>query len=286
MQSIPEDSKKLYEQALLYDEAGDVYNATKLYKRIIKLHPEWPLAYFRLSNIYKQRQEWKPAYHYTKRALGLDPAHRDVWWDLGLISTALKKVRIARNVWNKFGLPSKWPDSNREVFSIQLMYEGLIEMVWAQSICPARAIITSIPDPASGRQYLDIVLYDRKTVVGHNIVGKNKMPIYHFSGLWKRSNYHTFSCWAQIRQPSDINALEKLCKEAGLGFENWTNSALTTSYQPKQKVEYFNANELVKNETNTQRIAIAARRRREVERVLASWRIIRLAEYDDLQQHN
>ncbi len=55
MQYPSEDIKAFYEAAVLYEERGDPYHAVKLYKKVIKLAPEWPLAYARLGQFYKNR---------------------------------------------------------------------------------------------------------------------------------------------------------------------------------------------------------------------------------------
>jgi len=282
-----EEVQQFYEQALAYDEAGDVYNAAKLYKRVIQLDAQWPLPYFRLRTIYKHRREWKPTYHYAKRALALDPACSDTWWDLGIAATALKKWRIAKNVWSKFNLPSAFSKKSREVCSLFLENEKQFELIWVRPLCPARAEIISIPQAASQLCYKDIVLYDRLQLKGHNIAGNRKLPVFAFLGHWKRSNYETFSCQLYTSREKDIQTLELLCHQTGCGFENWSNSALNFSPGIREGVpEFYNVKKhLDHSPAETQWVAIAARNQHRVERMLQQWRLISLNDYDNLQRH-
>ena len=282
-----DEARQFYEQALIYDQSGDIYNAIKLYKRVIKLEEQWPLPYFRLQAIYKSRQEWKPTYHYTKRALALDPMHSDVWWDLGIAATALKKWRIARNVWSKFNIPPTFPKNTREVCAIYLPNGNQFELIWARPLCPARAEIISIPQPASGRRYKDLIYYDRMQLKGHTIAGNRKMPVFAFLGHCKHSNYETFSCQLYTNKERDLQSLEALCVEAGCGFENWSNSALSFSPGVLEGIpEFYNIKNISSQAlADEQWVAIAAKNQHEVEWMLQQWRLISLKDYHNLQRH-
>lgn len=282
-----EEARQFYQQALAYDEAEDVYNAIKLYKRIIKLQPQWLPPYLQLRTIYKRRREWKPAYHYTKRSLSLNSTHSDVWWDLGIAATALKKWRIANNVWGKFNFPSSFPAKDREFCSLYLNRGKQFEVVLARPLCPARAEILSIPLPESRQRFRDIVLYDRRELKGYNIAGGKKLPVFNFLGHWKHSSYHTFSCELHTCREEDIRLMESLCRQAGYGFENWSNASLNFSPGIRKGVPEFYTFKERDGEpaADMQKVAIAAHNRREVERLLQQWRLISLKEHGALEQH-
>ena len=72
MQEPSQELRVLYEEALQYEAARDHYNAVKLYKRIVKEARHWAAPLTRLGEIYKYRQEWKPALYYNKKAASLD----------------------------------------------------------------------------------------------------------------------------------------------------------------------------------------------------------------------
>jgi predicted TPR repeat methyltransferase len=65
---------EIFAQAEAYAEKSDVYNAVKLYKKLLKLAPDWALPWARLANVYKGRGEWKPCMQYTKNAASLNPS--------------------------------------------------------------------------------------------------------------------------------------------------------------------------------------------------------------------
>jgi len=275
----------LYEQALRYDQKGDTYNAVKLYKKLTRLAPQWAPPFERLGTIYKYRGEWKPCLHYFKKTVALDSGSQYAWWDLGIAAAALKKWRIARNVWSKFGkAPAQGWQS--EPVSVRLEYESRYEILWADMIDPVRCLLRNIPHPDSGHRYRDILLLDR-IASGHQVVRCKRFPIFQVLGLFKRSTFTTYSCRLQTSDPKAVEALERLCREAGLGFEVWSNA--TRSYAPKsdRRVPEYYGPELfsrlpVKGDIE---VAIAARRENQVLRVLKSWTIISLQGFSDLTRH-
>lgn len=280
---IPPDHKQLFEEAERYGRLGDVYHAVKLYKRVMKLEPEWPAPYLALGRIYHSRREWKPAFYYFKKTVAFLPELREAWWCLGIAATALKKWRVARSVWAKFGL-SELP-GNPE--GLRLTYDGTFEILWMSAIDPARARILSIPHPASGFRFRDEVLYERKPV-GHHIVANRRVPVYAELGLVKRSHYRTYSCLLHNASAEQIQRLEKLCYDARLGFEIWSNAARSMVVNnPQAFPEYYGRSILPAEEKDIPEdhalIAIAAMHQAEVLHVLDAWQVIALGQYSDLR---
>lgn len=274
----------LFEEALQYDQQGDTYNAVKLYKKLTKLAPQWAPPYQRLAAIYKYRMEWKPALHYTKRSLAIDPAYKPGWWDLGIAATALKKWRIARNVWGKFG---KTPTAGwtPDPVSIRLSYGERYEIMWANSLDPARAAIQNIPHPASDRRFRDVVLYDR-VVKGYQVIRNKRFPVYEELGLYKRSPYQTYSCRLETSGNDDVNLLGQLCQDADLGFEVWSNAVQQYNTSGKQRVpEYYGPDPSWEVPEAGVIVAIAARREKHVLQVLRSWNVISLATFSNLESY-
>ena len=281
MQAPSSELKTLYNQALLYQEQEDVYNAIKLFKRLTKLAPQWPQPFIQLSTIYKYRKEWKPALHYTKKVVALDPSFRTGWWNMGIAATALKKWRIAKRVWTKFGLsPEISPHPNP--IGIKLEYNKHFEILWAKAINPAKAIINSIPHPASDRRFRDVVLYD-ESPSGYNVVRNKKHLVFDELGLLKRSRFKTFSALVYACDQKSLHLLEQLCIASKLGFENWSNTSRNLS---KSKYLEFYGQDVLPQETGEATcIAIAAHKEEEVKQALHSWSVISLKQYSDLVQH-
>jgi len=278
------DILELYEQARDYDLKGDTYNAVKLYKRIAKMAPEWAPPFVCLGVIYKLRGEWKPALHYTKRAIAIDSTLQSAWWDMGIAATALKKWRLSRNVWSKFGF-AKHPAGDLPLVAVRLKYGGHFEILWATRLDPARCTIQNIPHPDSERRFRDIVLLDG-LVSGYNIIRKKRYPVFDELGLFKRSAFHTFSCVLEAATPSDIQHLEQLCRQADLGFEVWSNASRQQYLQPSQSLpEYYQNPEIIKEQPAATQVAFAARREKQVVQILKTWETISLKSYTALQCH-
>lgn len=280
----------LYEEALRFDKVGDVYTAVKLLKKVIRIEPEWPEAFVALGTIYHGRREWKPAFHYWKLALALDADDREAWWHLGLAAVGLGRMRIASSVWDKFGF-TKVPLDKPFALEVRQPEAGY-EILWMQPLDAARCRILSIPHPGSGLRYRDMMLYDRRTQTGTNVVDRRRVPVYRSLSRLKGSPYQTFSCLLHTNGEKHIRQLEQLCFEAGLGFEVWSNASRTTRLNRQNATEtekdnfpeYYN--DLVpRPDHGTALIALAAIHPAEVERTLNDWEIISLENFSDLKQH-
>ena len=270
----------LYEEALRYERAGDSYMAIKLYKRLIKLSPEWLKPYQHLGQIYKIRREWKPAFHYWKKTVALDASDQEAWWSLGISATALKKRRLAQSVWSKFGLTNL----KKKPKGLRLTYDGGFEILWMMPSNPASGIILSIPHPASGFRFRDVMLHDRKPV-GHHIVNQRRVPVFEELGRFKRSPFRTFSCLLHTSDNKAIRQLEELCHTAQLGFEVWSNSTRTTSMAGREAFPEYYGHDIIprEEEGETTLVAMAAIHEIEIQRILDNWQIICLEHYSDLR---
>ena len=287
--NLPPNYLELYEQALRYDDVGDPYTAVKLLKKVTRVVPEWPDAYRELGRIYSRRQEWKPAFHYWSKTVALDADDRDAWWQLGLAAVPLKRMRTAGTVWAKFGFDH--PEVGKPL-GLQLKLSDGYEILWMQPLDAARGRVVSIPHPGSGMRYRDLMLYDRRGQKGYNVVGRRRVPIFDAVTRLKASPYQTFSCLLHSSDTTDIRSLEKLCYEAGLGFEVWSNAiravqqdrANASEDERRAFPEYY-SDLLPRPENGTALVAIAAVHPAEVERTLNDWQIISLKQYSDLRAY-
>lgn len=280
MQEPSPELRALYEEACQYEAARDHYNAVKLYKRIVKEARYWAEPVIRLGEIYKYRQEWKPALYYNKKAVSLDAGNQSAWWNLGIAATAMKKGRLARNVWAKFGMSADEPSLGP--VSVRLHSQGQFEILWASSLGPARAVIRNIPHPNSGRRYGDIVLFDN-AVRGHHTSDAYRLPVFDELGLLKRSHYKTFSCVLQSPDSRDVKTLQRLCREENLGFEVWANAsrAFASQYFGDTPEYYFHNFEAQPELL----VAVASPDKESALEVLDSWKVISLKEYTNFEAH-
>lgn len=280
MQFPSEHIKELYQAACQYEANNDPYQAVKLFKKVIRLAPEWAPPYVRLGRFYKNRWEWKPALHYNKKAVALNPTDRECWWNMGIAATALNRPRIARSVWKKFGLHDrKWPLS-----CLRISYQKQFEILLIQIDSPASATILSVPHPKSDYQYKDRVLID-KDVAGYTVSYGQKVPVYDELGLLKRSTYFTYSCILPDASSTDTDKLALLCQDYGLGFEVWSNSSRSFTVTNADKpTEYYDGS-LFPKDTTGALVAIASRTEDAVVNVLEAWKIITLKTYEELEGH-
>ena len=268
-----------YEQELLaharqFAEAGDIYNAIKLLRRIIKTAPDWWLPHAELSDLFKRQGEWKATLHYSKRTVALQAGHAPAWRNLGIAATALKKPRLAQMVWNKFGFKPTRPNA---LMALRLSYRQSFEIIWAHPLDPARALVTSIPDPASGRRYHDVLLFDSQPC-GHTVSRRRRYPVFDVLGVFKHGHYHTFAIRTNTSSHEALSVLEQLCHQSDMGFENWSRLSRMMPFQSEQALQEFYGHDILPPvEEGSTLIAIAARSLDELSATLQSWSVITLS---------
>lgn len=288
MQENSTDIQSIFDQALAYDRAGDAYNAVKLYKKVVRLAPDWSLPYHFLSLFYRQRNEWKPSFHYSQKATETNPEDKTAWHILATSATALRRWQIARKAWNELGFEfrqtNKVLDLDLGLIPVCINPKTKPEIVWARQIDPARAQIESIPQPASGRRYKEIILIDNQPVAHRRLRGK-RVPIYEELESVRLSPYDTYAVILETGEKAKVDILDKLCFDAEIGFDNWSQA--TRQFQIRNAEilpEYFGAEIFAKSyeDINYQLIALAAKSAIEVKEVLYAWKVITLQTYRDL----
>jgi tetratricopeptide (TPR) repeat protein len=287
MHSHGEDAERLFREAEAYHREGDVYNAVKLYKKVIRLASGWNRPYTQLGSLYKDRADWKTCLHYTHIGLQLDPEDRDAWMNLALASTARKKWRSARQAWNRLGYDFRETDQATDfemgVVALILNPGTQPEVVWARRLDPARAVVLSIPQPGSGHRFRDIVLFDPGTE-GAQAAGAKQWPAYRELQVLKSSPFKTFSVVLPDVSRSQVDTLARLCSQERVGFDNW--SAATHLYLPpafREKPEFHLHPFPQEDEQARTLVALAAKKQGAVEKVLRNWEIITLSHYEELQ---
>lgn len=279
---LPPNHWQLFEEARRYDEGGDPYHAIKLYKKVIRLEPEFADAYRALGRVYSGRKEWKPAFHYWKKALALAADDREAWWKLGLAAVSLKKMGLAKSVWTKFGYDKISFD---HPLGLRIKHQDSYEILWMQPLDAARCRIMSIPHPGNDLRYRQMMLYDRRGWQGSSVVNGKRIAVYDAVTSLKYSPYETFSCLLHTGSEKKVRQLEKLCFEAGLGFEVWSNATRAMSIERKNAFPEYYQDLIPKAETDTTLVAMAAIHPAEIERVLNDWQIISLGQYSDLRAY-
>ena len=280
-------SEHLLLQALAYDRAGDVYNAVKLYKRVIRMAPDWSVPFSFLSLIYKQRNEWQTSLHYSQKAIENNPFDEMAWENLGIAATALKRWELAKNAWHQLGFKlSKYKDTpalNPSPIIVRLNPKTKPEVVLAQRIDPVRARIQSVPQPSSMHGFQDLILFDNKPNGFHYIENK-KFPVFDELEMIRPSLYFTFAVELLTDSMHDVLTLEKLCHEANLGFDNWSNAYRMTQNTKLKNIESYDISAFPIEDNDQFLVAMGAERDSDVLEILKAWAVISLKEYGKIQR--
>lgn len=283
----PSEAEELYRQAVEYGQSGDVYNAVKLCKLVVRLSPDWSAPYAYLGGIYRKRKEWRPALHYCQKAVAQNPLDDAVWKNTALAATALGQWAKAREAWNHLGfqfkISEKEPHVDMGVAPVCLNPKTQPEVVEAHRIDPARAVIASIPQPSSGHRFRDVVLVETQT--NRSVaVNRKRVGVHDEIERLEASKYRTWAVILQTDTQADVDAFAKLCTDADLGFDNWSNAVRFFQSHLHPKVsEYFDRAIFGGQTKDFYLVAVAAKREAEVKWVLHAWEIISLKSYTGLE---
>lgn len=277
--SLPGD---LLQQARNYARTGDIYQAVKVYRLLLRQCPALSEAAEELGRLYVDRGEWKPALHYLKKALALNPQDPGLWWSVGTAATALNKERLARSIWAKFGWKPPFPRQGEQVV-VRLQQGAYYEILWGHRLGPVTAVLSSIPSPDSGFSHRDEVLIGGRPS-GYHVLGCKRYPVFDILDVHKRSHFHTWSCNLSQSGREDLEALAGLCKQYGLGFENWSNASRAWLGEFRVPEYYHHP---MPDEAWEEDILVAFSYLQEqpVREVLRSWAIISGGHYSPLQAH-
>ena len=274
----------LYHEALRYEAERDVYTAVKLYKTAARYAPDWAEPPFRLGRLYARRAEWKPSYHYSRLATQLDPRHEDSWQNLALAATALREWRTARLAWNKLGYSFRLEDRalnlDMGLVALQLPRAEGVEIVWARSLDPARAVLESVPQPGSDFRYGDVLLHDREPC-GYRVVRGGTIQVYEARDLLQRGRFKTYAAVLHTGNRQNVAILDRMCLDQQIGFDNWTGTVRQLSIDSYERLpEYFGSDFLQRANPESFVIGLAAAEQSEIERTLENWRIVTGATYE------
>ena len=275
------DWEGLLAEAVAFEEAGDVYMAVKLFKKLLRLDAARPEPSERLGLLYVGRREWKPAFFYLKKTLALQATRTDLWWQLGIAATALNKLSLAGSVWAKFDYRRALPSAE----GLRLSYEGAFEILWMKPLDPARGRILSIPNPVSGFRYGDVVLYHRQPI-GHYVHEQQRIPVYDECGCLKKSPYQTFSCLLHTTEAAVLEQLSDMCRRHSVAFERWSGASRTfVPDNRKAFPEFYSFPEVAPAGGSYTLAAFGALHQAEVLHLLNAWQIVSLAAYSDLRAY-
>jgi hypothetical protein len=226
-------------------EVGPVETWDKLLGDILKIAPEIPEYWFDYGLLAKRRRDWYKAIELNQKVLTMRTQEQDpAAWNLGIAATAIGDWERARWAWQRYGIelapvtdptepimdnfeqtPVRLNPEPRYLGDTTLTVDGVefgAEVVWAQRLCPARALILNVPDPSSGHCFKDIVLHDGEPV-GSRFLNGTSRAVFNELALLERSSWPTTTVTVTA-SPEAIEELGENFLSRGYGLEDWSQS--------------------------------------------------------------
>ncbi|MBB3676804.1 tetratricopeptide repeat protein [Modestobacter versicolor] len=194
----------------------------------------------------KWRRDWPTAQALGELALAALPTDQregePAAWNLGIAATARRDWAVARRAWQAFGIPVSGEGDApvdedlgpapvrlnpppRFVGQQEVLVDGRAgepEVVWGRRLDPTRIQLVSVPLPASGHRYGDVMLHDGD-VQGTRRFGDQEIGVFNEIELWERSPRPTLSAVVTAGD-ADSAQLEADLEAAGLAGEDWTTN--------------------------------------------------------------
>jgi len=230
---------------------------------------------YNLGLLFKEQRQWEQSLDYNRQATALEPENEAAWWNLGIAATALGRWDVARAAWRGFGI--HMPDGEGPIDfpcgygPIRLNPDGDAEVVWAQRIDPARAVVSNIPFRESGHRWQDVVLNDGAPV-GYRTYNGQEYPVLNALQLLEVSPFGTYV--ARVQMPNQRDYLVKLAEiadQAGGSAEDWSTSIRMICKACSEGRPHQTHDTEAPPPEGTHLIALAARDREHAQNMLFVW---------------
>ncbi|NVM91559.1 tetratricopeptide repeat protein [Variovorax sp. SG517] len=262
------------------DEEGDQDGALQAYAQAGAVLPNWSAPWYNIGLIHKYRGEWAASLQANARAVQCDPRNEGAIWNLGIAATALGDWAAARSAWRQYGIAVPEGEGPVDLFIglTPIRVHGLeaSEVVWADRIDPARAILRNVPTPDCGHRYGDLVLHDG-AANGYRLRGEREVPVFDALELIAPSDYSTYEVTVEDATREDIDALVTRFEAADASAENWTTSMqmlcrACSEGRPYGEGRHNHGEGEEPGTLGPWRIGIAAREEEAARRILGEWR--------------
>ena len=262
------------------DDDGDQDGALEAYAQASAVHPHWAAPWYNAGLIHKYRGDWAASLHANARAVQCEPGNEGALWNLGIAATALGDWATARCAWRQYGIGIADGEGPIDHFvgltPIRVHGDQGTEVVWADRIDPARAILRNVPTPACGHRYGDLVLHDG-AANGYRLRGGREVPVFDALELIAPSDCSTYEVSIEGVAKDDIAALIQRFEAAGGAAENWTDSMQVlcracSEGRPFGEGLHNHGADEAPGTFGPWRLGIASREEAAVRRVLDEWR--------------
>jgi hypothetical protein len=177
----------------------------------------------------KHAGDWAAVLRAADRVVALGHGDAGVHWNAGVAATALGDWPRARRAWLAAGVRLPAGEEHAPIAwalgptPIRVGPRDAQEVVWCERICPARAIIRSVPLHESGRRFGDLVLHDGEPR-GKRRLGAREVSVFDELCVLAPSRVRAHVVQVHAPHASDVAALREVLREASLTTEDWTDS--------------------------------------------------------------
>jgi hypothetical protein len=276
------EADRLHEEGVALSDAGDSEGALAKYREALALDLNRPSTLYNVGLIYKRRAAWVESFRFNKLAHALKPDDEPSAWNLAIAATALHDWNTARAVWGALR-PTVGPGDDFGVMPVRLNPQDDAEVVWARRVSPVLAQLISIPFAESAFRYRDFVLLDREPV-GYRTQKGREYPVLNVLDLVKPSRFYSmYEASLTAPERADLEALKALCADAGIAFEDWSESVrfICRACSEGRPREHHDAGDRDESWIAQRSVALATTWDAQIESVLDTWirkdRIVRLA---------
>jgi acylphosphatase len=224
------EAGRLLDEGMRLHDTGEDERALAAYAQAARMRRDWAVPWYNAGLIHKYRGAWQASLDANLRAHRLDPREPAALWNLGIAATAVGQWEQARQAWRAYGIPVGDGSGPIDYFigltPIRVSVDDAPEVVWADRIDPARAVIRSVPLPATGRRWGDLVLHDGAPV-GYRMLGGNERAVFNELALLQASSHSTFEVFVSGVSEQEIERFIQSCEAQGVAVENWSTSLRT-----------------------------------------------------------
>jgi hypothetical protein len=225
--NMPLDANQLNDLGNELMDSGKINEAVSAFRQAIAAAPKWSAPWYNLGLLHKYQLEWQESATCNQRAIDLDVSNEAAWWNLGIAATALGDWALARRAWRGFGISVPDGDGPLDLgygpVPIRLDPQGVGEVVWCTGLDPARAVISSVPLPASPYREGDTVLHDGAPEGTRTFNGK-QVGVFNVLQLLHPSPRNTCEAWLIAVSESDITQLINIAAVSLIVVEDWTQT--------------------------------------------------------------
>jgi hypothetical protein len=267
-------AEELNARANRHREKDEPDEAAALYRRAAEADPLWSVPLYNLGLLFKTKHDWEQSLEYNRRAVALDHQNQAAWWNLGIAATALARWPEARRAWHGFGI--QVPDGTGPIElpcgfgPIRLNPKGDAEVVWAERIDPARAVLASIPFPESRHCWKDVVLNDGAPNGYRRYQGK-EIPVFDELELLEPSVYGTYVARVALPERGLTASLAETAARSGGSAEDWSTSIRFICKACSEGRPHKDHDTAAAAPDGVHLIGIAARDRRHATVILSEW---------------